>query len=92
VVPAFYLAAQGLGHQLHAVADAEDGEAQLEEGRVTGRGIRFVDAGRSAGKHDARGLARGQLRGGQVAAQDFAIDVELADTTRNELRVLRAEV
>src|SRR5262245_6096234 len=51
------LAAQRLAGELHAVADAEDGNAEGEDGRIAVRGTGVVDARRPAGEDDA---ARGQ--------------------------------
>ena len=86
------LAAQVLGQQLQAVADAEHGDAELEDRGVgQRRGLR-IHARRAAREDDALGLERRDFRGGRVVAQDDRIDVALADAPRNDLRVLRAEV
>ena len=45
----FDLAAEKMGEQLHAVADAEDGEAQIENAGVRHGGVLGINAGRAAG-------------------------------------------
>lgn len=57
-VRAFDLAAQLGGHGLHAVADAQHGNAQLEHG-VGGAVVHFVDAGVAAGQDHALQAAVG---------------------------------
>ena len=90
--PGLDAAAELVRHQLHAVADAEHGQAELEERGIARGGARFVDAGRAAGEDEALRRARRELRRGQVAAQDLTVHVQLADTPRDQLRVLRSEV
>ena len=48
-------AAQDLAHQLHAVADAEDGDAKLKDAFVYRGGVFFEDGVRTAGEDDAFG-------------------------------------
>src|SRR6266571_3257047 len=86
------LAAELGRHGLHAVADPEHRNSELEDG-VGGLGRRVIVNGRGApGEDDA---ARGE------AADEFLVDVEgmqlavdprLPDAARDQLRVLRAEV
>ena len=49
------LAAQIVGHQLAAVADAEDGHAQTEDLGVDLRGVLLINAAGATGKNDADG-------------------------------------
>ena len=51
-IAALHLAAEEEGHELHAVADAEDGEARPEERRVVAGRARPVDARRPPGEDD----------------------------------------
>jgi hypothetical protein len=85
-------AAEGDGHGLVPVADPEDRDVGLEQGRVDlGRAGR-IDAGRAAGQ-DHRSWATGQDLGDRHRRRhDLAVDVGLADPPRDELRVLRTEV
>src|ERR1017187_8974182 len=78
--------------ELQAVADAQDGNAQIEEFRIAGRRPRFVNAGRPAREDDAASLQPAYPLGGDVGADELAEDVLLAHPPGNELGVLRAEV
>src|SRR5205085_2955608 len=85
-------AAQQLGHQLQAVADAEDRDAELEHPRVDQRRAFLLPPVGTAGKDDA---ARGEgldLLERHRAGVDLAVDVQLADAAGDQLRVLRAEI
>jgi hypothetical protein len=86
------LAAELVGDELQAVADAEHRDAEVENA--------LVDAGRALAVH-ARGAAReddgarvhgGELLEGEGARVDLAVDALLPDAPRDELRVLGAEV
>lgn len=87
-----HLAAQLLAHELHAVADAEDRHAEVEDRAVDAGRARLEDAVRPAREDDA--LRRVGLRPFRrdVERDDFGIDVLFADAPRDELRVLRAVV
>ncbi len=87
-----HAAAERLAHELHAVADAEHGDAEVEDGGVA--------LGRAFGVH-ARWAAgenqpfRGQFAnavGRDVVPHDLAVHVLLADAAGDELGVLRAEI
>ena len=52
-----HLAAELVGHQLDAVADAEDGDAGAPQARIDARRVRVVDAGRPTREDDAAGVA-----------------------------------
>ena len=86
------LAAERLGHQVQAIADAQDRHAAGPERRVGMGRARFVDAGRSAGENDRRRLAGGDLTPRGVEGQQLRVDVQLADAAGDELAVLAAEV
>ena len=77
---------------VHPVADAEDRDADVEDGLVGERRALGVDARRAAREDDALG---GELPDGverDVEGVDLAVDVLLADAPRDQLRVLAAEV
>jgi hypothetical protein len=78
--------------QLHAVADAEHRHAEPEHRRVGARRVGGVDARGSAREHDRTRRERAQLRVVDPGRHDLAVDVELADPARDELRVLSAVV
>ena len=85
-------AAEKLGEQLHAVADAKHRHAELKDFFVGQRRFRGIHAGWAAGQDDAPGFQRGDFLRGCVEAQDLRIHVALANAARNDLRVLRAEI
>src|SRR5262249_51076347 len=65
------LAAQRLTGELHPVADAQNRNPKLEEGRITPGCAGLIDASRATGEDDA---AWGQLRhaaGGEVMADNL---------------------
>ena len=86
------VAAELVGHQLRAVADAEDGDAAGPDGRVGPRRVRVVDRVRAARQDDRARAAPLELVVRRVVRQQLRVDVELADAPRDELRELAAEV
>jgi hypothetical protein len=84
--------AELLGHELHAVADAQDRHAQVVEGRVHVRRALRVDRGGPAREHERERPARGHLLGRGAVVHDLRVDPALADPAGDELRVLSAEV
>lgn len=85
-------AAEGGGHQLEAVAHAEDRDAGLEQLAVQARGALRVHRRGAAGEDDRRRVLGEHLRDRHGARHDLAVDPGLADTTGDELGVLRTEV
>jgi hypothetical protein len=87
-----HVAAELLAHPLHAVADAQDGQAELEQlARNLGR-VGRVDRGRAAGEdHAGEVHAPGELQR-LVRRRDLAPGARLAHAARDQLRVLRAQV
>ncbi len=88
----FHPAAELRRHRLHAVADAQYRNAQLEDpiGRFR-RGV-LVYGGRAAREDDA---ARSEVADeglADVEGMQLAIHLRLPDPARDQLRVLRAEV
>ena len=86
------LAAKLLAHQLHAVADAKDRDAKFEDAAVDSRSPFLKDAVGPAGEDDALRRILAHLLGGDVERNDFGVDVLLADSPRNKLRILRTVV
>ena len=86
-------AAKLLHHHLLAVADAEDRHAVVEDFLRGARGAIARDAVGAAGKHDGlrRHLAH-RVHGHGLVGPDFAIDVQLAQPARDQLRHLGAEI
>jgi hypothetical protein len=85
-------AAQHVRHQLHAVTNAERRNAKLEHARVALGRIVFGHALRTARQDEPHRFARAQGFNRRVVRQDLAVDRQLAQAARNELRELRAEV
>jgi hypothetical protein len=84
--------AEGIGHQLHAVADAEHGDARLVHDRIAARRGGFRHAPRSAGEHDPDRMFRTDLGDRGVVGEDFGIDRQFPQSARNQLRELRSEI
>ena len=88
----FDAAAELLRHGLHAVADAEDRDAELEHVLGRPRGRLLVGGHVAAGEDHA---ARAELAHEGVAdivGVNLAVNLGFADPAGDELRVLRAEV
>ena len=86
------LAAELLGHRLHAVADAEDGNARGEDGFARLVVRFFIGAHVRAREDDALRVERADEVGGDVVGVNFAVNVGFAHATGDELRHLAAEV
>ena len=86
------VAAELVGHQLGAVADAEDGDPAGPDGRIRPRGARVVDRVRAARQDDRARAAALELVEGRVERQQLRVDVELAHAAGDELGELAAEV
>ncbi|MCY1440703.1 hypothetical protein D9M71_569880 [compost metagenome] len=91
-VGTLHLAAELLGHGLHAVADAEQRHAQVEYRLRRARAVSFVHRLRTTGEDDA---ARGEGADGRVVhveRMDLAVHTDLAHAAGDQLGVLGAEV
>ena len=86
------LAAERHGCDLMAVAKAQDGKAQVKDGRIDGRSVLGIHRSRTAGKDERRGVHLANLVGRDVAGNNLGIHIEVADATGNELTVLRTKV
>src|SRR5689334_24315875 len=91
-VTALDTAAQLHGHRLHAVADSQYRHALRPDRGGRPRRVSLGDAVRSTREDDALRVERPNEFVVDVVRMDFAIDVELAQTPPDQLRVLRAEV
>src|SRR3989442_2294962 len=81
-----------LGHELQPVTDAEDRHDQLEDLRIDHRRAGLLDAVGAAGEDDALAPEGADLLERHRAGMELAIDVQLADPSGDQLRVLRPEV
>ncbi len=84
--------AELLRHRLHAVADAEHGNAELEHDSRRTRRLRIRDRLGTAGQDDALRLEGADFVVRDVPGQDLAVHAHFAHAPRDELRVLRAEI
>ncbi len=92
VVGAVDVCAEHAAGELHAVADAEDGDAEGEEVGVAGGCAGLVDAGGAAGEDDALGLHGGEFVEGGVGGEEDGKGAGLADAAGDELGGLGTEV
>ena len=81
-----------MADELHSVADAEHGDAELQHGLIAGGGIFAVYAVWSAGEDDALRRHRADLLHGHFARTDLGIDAVLAHAACDQLLVLPAEI
>jgi hypothetical protein len=84
--------AEGPTRQLHPVADAQHRDAEVEDGRVAGRGAGLVHAGRPAGQDDPLRVQLADPGGRQVVPDHLAEDVQLPHPAGDQLPELGAEV
>ena len=88
----FHFAAQGVRHELRAVANPENRDAEFVELFLVGRRGRFEHAVRAAGQDDPLGRHGLELVNGCFVRMDFAVHLAFADPSGNELLVLSAEI
>lgn len=86
------LAAEGPADLLHAVADSQDRDAQLEQGRIGMGGAIGVDAGRSTGEDQSPGIDLADSFDRQVVTHELAEDVFVPDAAGDQLGRLRPKV
>lgn len=84
--------AHEMGHELHAIADAQNRHAQREHRRINPGRALFQHAGRPAGKDNAPGIFLANLLYTGRIRQHAGIDPALADAPGNELGILAAKV
>ena len=84
--------AEGVGHGLEAIADAEHGDARLEQLLVDARGAGLEHGGGAAREDDRLRILGQHLVDGHRMGHEFGIDVGLTDAAGDELGVLGAEV
>ncbi len=79
-------------HGLHAVADAQHRDPELEHARVEARRAGLVDGRRAAGEDQPLRVASAQLLERRVVRQELGVHAALAHAPGDELGVLRPEV
>jgi hypothetical protein len=87
-----HLTAQELRTELHAVADAQDRNAQVEDARVALGRVRLVNATRAAAENDPLGLELAEFFDRRVRAHQLGEDALLPHPAGDELNVLRPEI
>ena len=85
-------AAQRMRHELAAIADAQHRDTQLEQLRVALGRLLIINAVRPAGKDDADRVHCADLIDRGLIGLDLAVYIMLADTPRDQLVILTAEV
>ena len=79
-------------HELAAVADAQHRDTQLEQLRVALGRLLIINTVRPAGKDDADRVHCADLIDRGLIGLDLAVYIMLADTPRDQLVILTAEV
>lgn len=77
---------------MDAVADAEDGDAEVKDGFVGQGGVLGKDGVGAAGEDDANDAVFFQGLGGRGVVVDFGVNLALADAAGDDLRVLGTEI
>lgn len=82
-----------IGHQLRAVADAQNGNAEVKHRRVTERRAVGIDAVGAAGENNALIAVLPDFLGRNfVIRTNFGVDVQFAHTAGNQQIILAAEI
>ena len=87
-----YHAAQGLGHELIPVADAQYRDAQFEHTLIHAGSVLGIHAVGTAGQDDGFGILGFDLVQAVVVRNDFAINATFTHSSGNQLAVLCTEV
>ena len=88
----FDCAAQRVCRQLHAIADAQNRNAQRIKRRVDMRRVGVEHRGRAAGKDDANGRLCADFLHRNGAGNNLTEDPGFSHASRDQLGILRAEV
>ena len=87
-----HFSAQGFGNPMHAVADAQHGNAGRQHRRIALWGVLVVHRTGTAGEHDAHRFEGKNLLDASGARHDGAENLLFANAPRDELRVLAAKI
>ncbi len=88
----FDVAAERLGHRLHAVTDAEDRNPEFGQFDREVRGFGLMYGCRPAGEDERLGVALAYLFGGSARRKEFGEDAALPDPASDQLGVLAPEI
>ena len=86
------LSAERLNHELQPVTDAEDRNAEFEDGRIALRRVFGINTRRAAGQDDALRALRPDGFGRRVERHDPAVHPAFTNPPRDQLTVLGAEI
>ena len=86
------LAAQFQRHQLHAVADAQRRDAEVEDARVDARRAFYVHRRGPPAEDDGVRIASAHLLGCHLVPDELGVHTTLAHATGDQLRVLPTEI
>ena len=86
------VAAESVGHPLHAVANPEHRNAEAQDFGIADGGVLIVDGTGAAGEDDADRVVAADFVELGAAGEDGGEDFELADAAGDELGVLAAEI
>jgi hypothetical protein len=87
-----YLSAEGMNHELQAIADAQHRQSKTEHALVRDRSVRVVHGAGTARENYSYGRVAADLFQGGVTREDDRKDVLFTDAARDKLRILGAEV
>jgi len=85
-------AAEHVRHELHAVADAEHRNTEVEDAILAPWRTLVTNTRWAARQNQPSRTARGQFAEGRLEREDLRVDLELAQAPGDELRVLGAEI
>ena len=85
-------ASEKTAHQLHAIADAQHGYTEIEQGGIHAGSPLFQYRGGSPGEDQPGGGFLPDIGKGSIKRSDFRIDMESAKFPRDQLGVLGPEV
>lgn len=83
-----HLSAEMVGEELHAVADAENGDSEVEHRVLEAWRAGVIDAVRTTGQDEPAGVEGADTVGGRIPREEFGIDATLTDTTHDQAGVL----
>ena len=84
--------AEHVDHQLHAIANPEYWNAEIEHPGITTRSVAIPDSGWSTREYDANWVFGPKLIHRRLEWRDLSVDLELAQASGYELCVLRTEI
>jgi len=81
-----------MGNELEPVADAQDGNAKLEDTWIRVRRVRLIDTLWPAGQDDGSRVEGFYSVEGKIIGVDFRVNAEFANFSGNKLGILRPKI